>query len=66
MDQIKLKDEDLEYVIGGVAPDIQFLKTLKDKVINAANDTNTDVDRASIQKEIDQSIARIDDNALLP
>ena len=31
----------------------------------AANDTNTDVDRAAIQKEIDASVQQIDDNALL-
>jgi len=36
---------------------------LKEKVINAANDTNTDSDRATIQKELDQSIDQIDDNA---
>ena len=41
------------------------MKTLKEKVPNAANDTNTDVDRASIQKEIDASVRQIDDNALL-
>ena len=29
------------------------------------NDTNTDVDRAAIQKEIDASVQQIDDNALL-
>ena len=36
---------------------------LKEKVINAANDTNTDADRATIQKELDQSIDQINDNA---
>jgi len=36
---------------------------LKEKVINAANDTNTDEDRATIQKELDQSIDQINDNA---
>jgi len=36
---------------------------LKEKVINAANDTNTDSDRATIQKELDQSIDQINDNA---
>lgn len=48
---------------GAVASTIEILKTLKEKVINAANDTNTDEDRKTIQKELDQSIDQIDDNA---
>jgi flagellin len=36
---------------------------LKEKAVNAANDTNTDADRATIQKELDQSIDQINDNA---
>ena len=45
-----LTEEELEQVSGGVAH----------------LDTNTDVDRSTIKKEIDASIAQIDDNALLP
>ena len=37
--------------------------TLKEKAINAANDSNTDADRQTIQKELDQSIDQINDNA---
>ena len=48
---------------GAVSSTVDILKTLKEKVINAANDTNTDADRATIQKELDQSIDQIDDNA---
>ena len=48
---------------GAVASTVEILKTLKEKVINAANDTNTDSDRATIQKELNQSIDQIDDNA---
>lgn len=40
-----------------------ILRTLKEKAINAANDTNTDADRATMQKEFDQAIAQIDENA---
>ena len=40
-----------------------ILKTLKEKAINAANDTNTDADRATMQKEFDQAIEQIDENA---
>ena len=49
---------------GAVQSTIEILKTLKDKAINAANDTNTDEDRALIQKEVDRLIDQIDDNAL--
>ena len=48
---------------GAVSSTVDILKTLKEKVINAANDTNTDEDRATIQKELNQSIDQIDDNA---
>jgi flagellin len=48
---------------GAVASTVDILKTLKEKVINAANDTNTDADRKTIQKELDQSLDQIDDNA---
>lgn len=50
---------------GAVQSTVDILKTLKEKVINAANDTNTDADRAQIQKELDQSIDQINDNANL-
>ena len=49
---------------GAVQSTIEILKTLKEKAINAANDTNTDEDRALIQKEVDRLIDQIDDNAL--
>ena len=48
---------------GAVSSTVDILKTLKEKVINASNDTNTDSDRATIQKELDQSIDQINDNA---
>ena len=48
---------------GAVQSTIEILKTFKDKALDAANDTNTDVDRATIQRELDQLIAQIDDNA---
>jgi flagellin len=48
---------------GAVSSTVEILKTLKEKVINAANDSNTDADRLTIQKEMDQSIDQIDDNA---
>ena len=50
---------------GAVSNTIEILKTLKERAINAANDSNTDEDRATIQKEVDQFIDQIDDNALV-
>jgi len=44
---------------GAVSSTVEILKSLKEKAINAANDTNTDSDRATIQKEINQFIDQI-------
>lgn len=49
---------------GAVQSTIDILRTLKEKAINAANDTNTDEDRRVIQKEVDRLIDQIDENAL--
>jgi len=49
---------------GAVNNTVEILKTLKEKAINAATDTNTDTDRSTIQKEINQFIDQINDNAL--
>ncbi len=48
---------------GAVSSTVDILKTFKEKAINAANDTNTDKDRATIQKELDQYMSQIEDNA---
>ena len=53
----------LKVAQGAVSSTVEILKTLKEKAINAANDTNTDADRAMIQKELDQAIDQINDNA---
>lgn len=53
----------LQTAEGAASSTVDILKTLKEKAIDAANDTNTDIDRATIQKEIDQSIDQISDNA---
>ena len=55
----------LKVAEGAVSSTVEILRTLKEKVIDAVNDTNTEVDRDAIQKEIDASIQQIDDNALL-
>lgn len=48
---------------GAISSTVEILKTMKEKVLGAANDSNTDADRQTIQKELDQSIDQIDDNA---
>ena len=53
----------LKVAEGAVSSTVEILKTLKEKAVNAANDTNTDQDRQTIQKELDQSIDQINDNA---
>ncbi|MBQ7497811.1 MAG: flagellin, partial [Selenomonas sp.] len=50
---------------GAVSSTVDILKTMKEKAISAANDSNTDSDRAAIQKELNQSIDQVDDNALI-
>ena len=48
---------------GAVQNTVDILRHMKEKAIDAANDTNSDEDRAIIQKEIDQQISQINDNA---
>lgn len=49
---------------GAVQTTLDIVRTMKEKAINAATDTNTDSDRLTIQKELDQFIDQVDDNAL--
>ena len=44
---------------------LEILRTLKERAINSANDSNTDDDRKILQKEIDGLIDQVDDNALV-
>ena len=48
---------------GGIASILGELRNLKELALNAANDTNTDIDRATIQKEFEHRKANIDDIA---
>ncbi len=48
---------------GGIQEIINNLRSLKELALNAANDHNTDLDRATIQKEVDSRLATIDDIA---
>lgn len=53
----------LSTAAGAVDSTVEILKTLKEKVINAANGTNTASDLKAIQDELDQSIDQINDNS---
>ena len=48
---------------GATANTIDSLKTIKETLINAANDTNTSVDRQYMQENVNQLIQQIDDNS---
>ena len=48
---------------GGIENIVDELRSLKELAINAANDSNTDEDRAIMQKEFDQRRATIDEIA---
>lgn len=49
---------------GGVQNIVDMLREIKKKAIDAANDSNTDEDRATIQKEINQIRSTINDVAV--
>ena len=48
---------------GTVSSTVDILKTLKEKVLDAANDTNTTYDRDTIQDYLNQAVDQINDNA---
>lgn len=53
----------LKIAEAGVSNIVEELRNLKELAINAANDTNTDRDRATIQKEFTQKVENINDIA---
>ncbi len=55
----------LKVADGALSNSVAIMRTMKEKAIDAANDTNTDSDRAIIQKELDQHIDQLNDNALV-
>ena len=48
---------------GALGNTIDIIKTLKERAINAANDSNQDSDRTKIQAEVEQLLDQIDKNA---
>ena len=63
IDNVKKGKSLLEVGAGGIDEIVQELRNLKELAINAANDHNTDQDRATIQKEFDQRMENINDIA---
>ncbi|MBR2216122.1 MAG: flagellinolysin [Selenomonadaceae bacterium] len=55
----------LKVAEGAVSSTVDILRTLKEKAINSANDTNTDADRAQIQKQVNALVDQVDHNALV-
>ena len=55
----------LKVADGVLSNSVAIMRTMKEKAIDAANDTNTDADRAIIQKQLDQQIDQLNDNALV-
>ena len=53
----------LRTAAGAVENTISSLSSLRENIINAMNGTNTDTDRATLQKNVDQTIAQINENA---
>lgn len=50
---------------GAVEKIVDALRTLKEKAINAANDSNSDEDRRMIQREFNQLVDQIDEDSLI-
>lgn len=50
----------LKVAEGGLQSQLDMMRQIKQKVIDAANDTNTDDDRVTIQKEIDQMLDQME------
>ncbi|MBD3878433.1 MAG: flagellin [Quinella sp. 1Q5] len=48
---------------GAINNTVQGLTTIRERLVNAANDTNETLDRQAMQKEINQLISQIDSNA---
>ncbi len=50
----------LQIAAGAIQEQMDIMKKIKEKVLDAANDSNTDIDRATIQKEITHGLKQIE------
>ena len=53
----------LNTAAGAAGNTVSMLTSLRSTLLNAANDTNGDVDLATLQKGVNQTITGIDENA---
>ena len=53
----------LKTAAGATSNTVDALKSIKETLINAANDTNTSTDRSALQESVNQLVSQIDDNA---
>lgn len=60
-DNVKKGTDLLQVAAGGIQTQIDLLRLIKKRTIDANNDTNTDADRKTIQQEIDQYYTQIQD-----
>ncbi len=58
---VKNGESMLRVAEGAVQSQINLMRTIKEKVIDASNDSNTDIDRMTIQKEINHLYDEIED-----
>ena len=53
----------LKTAAGAIENTVNSLSSLRESIINAMNGSNTDTDRATLQKSVDQTISQINENA---
>lgn len=63
MENVKTGKDLLHTAEGGVQSIVNELRNLKAMALDSANDTNTDIDRATIQKEFSSRMEEINDIA---
>jgi len=63
IDNLKQGMQVTQAASSGLGCIMDILRTMKEKAIHSANDTNTDADRQSIQQEVNQMLDQIDDIA---
>lgn len=63
VENVKTGRSMLGVAAGGIESIVEELRNLKEIALNAANDHNSDLDRATLQKEFRQKTANIDDIA---
>lgn len=50
---------------GAMSSTVDILRTLKEKALDSANDSNTDIDRQTMQRELERYVDQVDENAMV-